>query len=84
MALFVSIYWMVLEQCVLSVFPNLIFESLRGMVSTIPIPNRVKVSVLAIGTLQGLLDLICFVLPMLAFTKEEVVPASEMFSFERV
>lgn len=48
----------------------------------IPIQNRVKVNMLAVSTVQGLL--VCFVLPVLAFTKEEAVPASEMFSFERV
>lgn len=39
---------------------------------------------LAVGTVRGLLNMISFVLPVLTFTKEEVVPASQMFSFERM
>lgn len=37
---------------------------------------------LATDTVQGLYNLICFVFPILTFTKEEVVQSSEMFSFE--
>lgn len=48
MALFVCIYWTVLEQCVLSLFPNLIFESLWWKASTISIQNGVEVNKLAI------------------------------------
>lgn len=84
MALFVCICWRVLEGCVLSVFPDLIVESLWWCVSMIPLQNRVKMNTLAVGTVRGLLNMISFVLPVLTFTKEEVVPASQMFSFERM
>ena len=39
---------------------------------------------LAVDTVQGLLNLTCCLLPIVTYAEEEAVSASEMFGFERV
>lgn len=61
--MFVSVYWVILEQCVLSVLPVCYLSfSIERLLGYDTHKTRVKVTVLAAGSVQGLLNApaLCF------------------------